>query len=277
MLGVLQNIDVGADIFYATFSNRNSTGMFFLISLILVIALPARGRFAELVTASLAGSLFLITVVLTQSRSSMALLAIALIFLGLRLLATMILARGERSATSGKTQLVIGASVGLVMLALLASFMVGGRVSDSVGRFSNIDQDRLEVWADGAYVAKAYWPAGAGTGTFDEVFQVYESLEYVSPARAGRAHNDYVELAIESGMAGYVLLLAWFIWIGIAVWRRRSHHDRWLAFGAWTSLVCIAFQSAIDYPLRSEALLCVAGMLIVLLLPPRHVSAGDRA
>ncbi|MXO70363.1 hypothetical protein GRI99_01790 [Altererythrobacter buctensis] len=268
--GVLQDIDAGRDIFYATFSNRNSTGMFFLLALLLVIALPLPRRPIEFAVAGVFGSLFLIAVILTQSRTSMALLMIPIGFLVLRLIAARLKPSVSVASPSGHARLAMGAGAAVLAFALAGSLLGGGRVADSVGRFSQIDRDRLEIWEDGAYVTGVYWPVGSGTGTFDEVFQVYESLEFISPARSGRAHNDYVELAIESGAVGYVLLLGWLIWLGPACWQRRSQPDRWLGYAAWAGTICLALQSAMDYPLRNEALLCFAGLLVVLLLPPRE-------
>ena len=162
----------------------------------------------------------------------------------------------------------------VLVAALAASAVTGGRAELAIDRFGTIQTDRLEMWSDAALAAAHYWPAGAGTGTFDEVFQVDESLEHISPARARRAHNDYLELAMDNGLLGLVLLACWWCWCLAAVIRARHDHDRWQARAAWTGLVCLALQSALDYPLRSEALLCVAGLLIAMLAPgPRAPEA----
>ena len=144
-----------------------------------------------------------------------------------------------------------------------------GRLAVAAERFQQLDADRLEMWDDTYYVAGRYWPMGAGTGAFDDVFQVDESLEYVSPARAGRAHNDYLELAVELGLPGLFVLACWWVWIGLACYRRQGDPDRWLARAAFLSFVAIALQASFDYPLRNHAMLAVAGLLVVLLLPPR--------
>ncbi|WP_343805390.1 O-antigen ligase family protein [Alteraurantiacibacter aestuarii] len=278
--GILQAISPDTNVLYATFSNRNSTGIFFVIAAIIVAALPSAGRSGLLLAQIAAGSLMVIATILTQSRSSMALLLVFLAFLTLRLGAHFWAARAparkdaqtpKGAAQASRKAVYLAAILGLAMVcAIAASLAFGGRASSSVERFANLDTDRTEVWEDGIYVAQRYWPVGSGTGTFDEVFQIDESLEYVSLARAGRAHNDYVEIAIESGLLGPLLVLAWFVWIGMAATRRTGDSDRWLAFGAAASLACIALQSGIDYPLRNEAMLCVAAIMIVLLFPPRR-------
>lgn len=102
-----------------------------------------------------------------------------------------------------------------------------------------------------------------------------ESLEYVSLGRAGRAHSNYRELAIELGIPGIILLAAWLVWLGQACWRRRRDSDCWLAYVVFASCITISLQSALDYPLRNHAMLAVAGLLLVFLLPFRPVAEGE--
>lgn len=268
--GLLQDITAEASVFYATFSNRNSTGIFFIIATMLLAALPLPFRGVWPFGAAIAGVLMVLAVVLTQSRSGMTLLLVLVAFVFARLAAAYLLGKQEGTLTRLRPLLIGFAFAGaLVVLAIAASVATGGRAAQSIDRFAQIDGDRLEMWDDGAFVAGRYAPTGAGTGTFDEVFQIDESLSYVSPARAGRAHNDYIELVIETGVVGPLLLVAWFAWLAMAVWQRRRDPDRWLAFAAWTSFICIALQSVLDYPLRNLTMLCVAAVLLVLLLPMR--------
>lgn len=270
-IALFQQIEPDPGVLYGTFSNRNSTGIFFVIAAIVVAAFPLSSRALWAYAPALLICLFIVGVILTRSRSSMTLVLVLLAFVTIRLASTY-LWRSSSSAGKAPRGVLLGSAVAIVALLAMvtASVVGGGRAAQSFERFSEIDGDRLEMWDDGAFVAGRYWPAGAGTGTFDEVFQIDESLEYVSPAKAGRAHNDYLELTIETGAIGLLLLLAWFFWLGKAVWRRRHDRDKWLAFAAHTALVCVALQSVLDYPLRNQALLCIAGLLVVFLLPDRE-------
>lgn len=101
--------------------------------------------------------------------------------------------------------------------------------------------------------------------TFDEVFQADESLEHISPRRAGRAHNDYIEMAIEAGAFGLGLVLAWAMWIALASWQAMSSPQRWPALAGAGILLSIALQSVFDYPLRNQSMLCMAAFAIVLI------------
>lgn len=275
-VGVLQDMNPEPGVFYATFSNRNTTGLFFVIVALLLVALPWPPTVQGLAVASTGVSLALLAVLLTQSRSAIALIGVVVVFGGLRLLAGW-RQRRQREGKGIKGGLVAGVILAVMAAAAVVSATGHGRLAAAAERFSQIDGNRLEMWEDGAYVARRYWPAGAGTGIFDEVFQVDESLEYVSPGRAGRAHNDYLELVIELGLPGLALLVAWLVWLGQACWRRRRDPDHWLAFAAYAACIAIGLQSALDYPLRNHAMLALAGLLVVFLLPPRADDAEAAA
>jgi O-antigen ligase len=103
-------------------------------------------------------------------------------------------------------------------------------------------------------------------GAFDEVFQVDESLESLTKRTAGRAHNDWLELAIEAGLAGLALAVLWMVLIGWLSWRVRHSSQRWAAWSGSTFLLAIALQSITDYPLRNQTILAFAGFALLLLV-----------
>lgn len=256
------------DVLYATFANRNSTGLLFVLALILLAALPLQQARHWLLARGAAGVLLAIGTVLTQSRSAMVLLALAGLFALLRVVRA--IWRKQRRPIP----VVLSATILALVLGgvLAAAALSGGRVAESLERFDTLETDRLEMWDDARFAAGQYWPVGSGMGTFDEVFQVHESLEYVSPRKAGRAHSDWLEIAIEGGLAALVLAAAWLGWVLLALGRRPVQGEGWLHYGAGVGLACIALQSLLDYPLRNQALLGVAAVLVVLLARPREHS-----
>jgi len=256
--GLIYDGRADGDVLYATFANRNSAGMFFVLAVIVQTALPIpRQPIAQMLRLG-AFAILAVAVILTQSRSSMVLLLVAGAFAGARLLAMRW--PGLKLGWLAGAGTLIAA-----LLAVLAVTQSDGRMRASLDRFSDISTDRPAMWEDGLYAAGRYWPAGTGMGTFDEVFQIDESLEHISPRRAGRAHNDYIELGIEAGIYGLVLLAAWFVWIGWAALQSLPGEWRWMRAGAAIGLACIAAQSLLDYPLRNQTLLCVAALLVAIL------------
>ena len=121
--------------------------------------------------------------------------------------------------------------------------------------------------------ALAFAPAGAGPGTFVHAFQAIDGLMF-GPLTVNHAHNDYLELWLESRWVGAVVttvMLCVFIWQGVRVWFRSSAYSVdavLLARAAWIGLLLLLLHSLVDYPLRTTALSALAGLLAAFLLLP---------
>lgn len=251
-----------------TFANRNSTGLLLGFSLALAALLPAPRPHPVVPIARVAlCGLLLLTIILTKSRTG---IALAVLPLGLAALKALWWALRERRAVAGgpakgPLAIVMG---GLALLAFAGTALVvvaPGPIGEALERFEAKDDPRRYIWDDAGYSASRYWPAGAGIGTFDEVFQVDESLENLTKRTAGRAHNDYLELAIEAGLPGLALAGLWIVLIGWLSWRARHSSQRWVAWAGSSFLLAIALQSITDYPLRNQTILAFAGFALVLL------------
>ncbi|MBA4353439.1 MAG: hypothetical protein C0409_01985 [Novosphingobium sp.] len=259
-------------VLFGLFANRNSTGVFLVCCLVLLATLPPVRLSSVAGIAKIVAAVLLVTgVILTQSRSSIALMLVPLAFSTVRLVAL----RFERSAHARKdaksvpgSRIVTAAFLAVAAFcAVLVPMMGGSRIDDVLARFNRSEEQRPSIWEDARYSASRYWPVGSGMATFDEVFQADESLEYVSARRAGRAHNDYIEIAIEAGAFGLAIVAAWALWAFVAAWQALSTPRRWPALGGQCILVTIALQSILDYPLRNQTMLCLAAFAVVLLAP----------
>lgn len=163
----------------------------------------------------------------------------------------------------------------LALVVIGGVFAASGRVGATFDRFENLEDSRPQIWEDTLSGADCYWPVGSGIGTFDEVFQIEESLENLIALKAGRAHNDFLETTLESGIFGPLLVLAWVIFIAATWWQQRHSHHRFIGHAAALGLLCVFLQSAVDYPLRNQTFLCVAALLIAVLVAGRG-SIEDR-
>jgi len=258
-----------------TFGNRNSTGLFLLSGIALAACLPVPRPHPAIPFLRLAlCALFLTAVVLTKSRTALALSLIpcllALIY------ATTAAVRRLNDTARSRPVLIVLAVLGLGISGIaLTTTMAPGRVSETLERFENTrDDPRKYFWEDAGYAASRYWPVGAGMGSFDDVFQIDEALENIaSSRRAGRAHNDYLEVAIEAGAFGLVLITLWLVYLAWLTWQARRSEDRWAAWAASSFLLAIALQSITDYPLRNQTMLAVAAFALLLLVriaqPPK--------
>lgn len=246
-----------------TFADRNAAALFLDVCLLFLVGLPdGRLSLSGKAVRATAGAFLALCVILTGSRTGMVLLA-APGFLLLWRLAGTVLSRSDR-ATS-RPRLVWATGILLTIVVASLAVFSSERGQASLARFESGDEMRAEMREDAGFAAERYWPVGAGMGTFDEVFQIDESLEYVSPRTAGRAHMDYLELAIEAGLAGLLLAAAWLAWAGWSGSRSVQRPGAWPARAAALAIAAIALQSLLAFPLRSQAMLCVAALAVVLL------------
>lgn len=255
-------------VMFGTFANRNSTGLFLVAALAMAALLPTPakfGRAAPGIRIALC-ALLILGVVLTRSRTA---LVLALVPLGLASMRYLLARMGSGTAAGGTTARRGWIALAPVVLAVAVIGAIGfsapGRVGDVIERFEGAeDNPRAYIWDDAFFVAGRYWPVGSGTGTFDDVFQVDESLENITLRRAGRAHNDYLEVAIEAGLPGLALVALWLILLAWLAWRARTSPDRWIAWSGAAFLLTVAAQSITDYPLRNQSLLAVSALALLM-------------
>jgi O-antigen ligase len=197
---------------------------------------------------------------------------------------------------------IMGAFIGLLIFVLLSRFankrlplgfwIMGGAMASLIvlygfkigfdpiiERFLLIGEgdSRLSIWRDSLVILKDH-PLGIGLGNFKYVFPVY-NLSNVSETRYLYAHNDYLHLLVEAGIPGFLALVSgFFIFLGKSfkkVKQMKSHHDPlrfFLAIGALSSLVSIAFHSFFDFNLHMPANLIYFVTLIAIV----HTCAWEK-
>ncbi|MCU0947516.1 MAG: O-antigen ligase family protein, partial [Porphyrobacter sp.] len=221
-----------------TFANRNSAGLFLIGGLGLAICLPAPRPHPAVLPLRIAVVVaLLVAVVLTKSRTAFV-LALMPLLLGLFHVTAAITHRASGKAKA-RGWLIAAAVLALGGAAIAGTVALApGRVAETLERFEGAAKDsRKYIWEDATYAASRYWPLGAGMGTFDDVFQVDEALENIGQRRAGRVHNDFIEVAIEAGLPGLVLVAGWLGLIALLIWQARRSSDRWVAWAAASFLL----------------------------------------
>ena len=124
--------------------------------------------------------------------------------------------------------------------------------------------------------ARAFMPFGSGMGTFVPVYATFEKpSDVLINTFANRAHNDALELWLETGVAGLALLAVfavWFLWRAVAVWRHlpdgAREIDGSLARAATLIIGLLIAHSLVDYPLRTGAMMALFAFACALLVPP---------
>jgi O-antigen ligase len=169
-------------------------------------------------------------------------------------------------------QRLLGAKGGALRLGALAAVGAGAIVvatvsfvfsrSEALTRLLALDvENELRVSSLPTFVqmAKDYFPVGAGTGTFDPVYRIYEPRALLSPEYLNQAHNDLLDVAISSGVLGLALLAAALIWWALRSWRvftagRAGGASARYGRLASVAMIMILAFSLVDYPLRTPSL-----------------------
>lgn len=243
------------------FSNRNHQALFLVMAAIMAVALahqaPRDKPLRKLLMAGLA-AVFAAGVLATSSRAGMILLILPLLFA----LYPLFFRR------FGWKTVAILAVVPIVLFLLAQSNVVLNVVDRLLNKAS---EGRFVFWPDVLFAAKHYFPYGAGIGTFAESYQVVEELAMVSPQYLNRAHNDYLEVLVESGLFGAAVLLlviAFALRNAIrTIAGSRGSGTGLVAAAAALALLAVALHSAADYPARTYAHLAFLGLLLGLLVP----------
>ncbi|WP_171033111.1 O-antigen ligase family protein [Qipengyuania marisflavi] len=267
----------GAENFSGGFqANRNAQGD---ILAILLSALACRPRLKgqERTTfwaiQGVLASVLLIAVVLTGSRSGLAMCLICALILALRGMWDM----RRKSARA----VAIVAAAGAVMLAGAAAYLVNNvTVLKTLARFGAGEEGRTAViWPDAWYAVGQVFPWGTGFGTFVPVFKIYESQELLDSTVANRAHNEILELLIEGGwpalaIAGLALFMV--LWRGWTVMRQgASSSARYRGALLMLVSVLLSAHSLVDYPIRTMSVAVVWAMLLGLVIADRADGAND--
>ena len=104
-------------------------------------------------------------------------------------------------------------------------------------------------------------PLGSGLGSFVPVYATVEKDKDVIVDFVNRAHNDFAEILLETGVPGLILLLSFLVWFfqrAYEVWARsrlNGHGSQLLLQRASTLVIVLLLShSLVDYPLRTTAL-----------------------
>lgn len=173
-----------------------------------------------------------------------------------------------------------------IMAPVLAALAILSAVVVLVGPFGNNlisadaenDSDsRLTVLTTAAPAVVAHAPFGTGLGTFVPIYKRLEDADTVDRFYMNNAHNDYLQVALEAGLPGLILVLlvlAWIAWRTATIWRasQRDPMER----AATIALAAIALHSLVDYPLRTAAISCVFAACLALIARPGRVETRRR-
>ncbi len=113
---------------------------------------------------------------------------------------------------------------------------------------------------------REYFPWGSGLGGFDTVFRIHEPLNLLKPTYFNHAHNDILEIVLDAGVPGLLLMLsmgAWWAWASIKAWTATSGSEYMLARVGSGMLLLIFIASIFDYPARTPIIMATIAIAAV--------------
>jgi O-antigen ligase len=188
-------------------------------------------------------------------------------------LAVPVLAASGLLIVSGKRR--VPAWSGIVLALLLAGSVAVAFSApfnnNLTGQKAHTTEDsRLQSFSITGRAAREFLPVGSGIGTFQQIYREHEDPAGVGRFFMNHAHGDYLELALEMGVPGLLLVLAFILW-----WLRRTF-ILWsrddvdpFARAATIAVGAMLAHSVVDYPLRTAALSAVFAMCCGLIADPR--------
>jgi O-antigen ligase len=128
--------------------------------------------------------------------------------------------------------------------------------------------------------ASAFMPFGSGSGTFVPIYQLFERApDLIAGTYANHAHDDFLEIWLETGIAGPVMICVFLVWWGIAtvqLWRKPPADirafDCTLARAATVVIGLLLAHSLVDYPMRTAAIMAIFAVCCAFLIEPVRVA-----
>lgn len=95
------------------------------------------------------------------------------------------------------------------------------------------------------------WVTGTGFGTFDLAYPFYEKTSMIYDRYVNHAHNDFLEVLLEGGIAAGAAMLAYAL---LTARRALAVGTHALSRLTMIAIIVILLHSAVDYPLRTMAI-----------------------
>lgn len=171
----------------------------------------------------------------------------------------------------------------MVSLGIAVLFAAQFGLHRSLSRFESdpLEDLRIQLTSTTFKAALDNLPFGTGFGSFIPVYAGMERTEDLVGSYANRAHNDWAEFLLETGVPGAIvaaLFLWWFTLRTMSIWRRRppedegegegtgTDHHLMLQRGASLVVALLLAHSLVDYPLRTTAMVTLFAFSCALLI-----------
>lgn len=221
---------------------------------------------------------FVLTILATGSRAGIFLgalaLVLALILIGPRL--------RHRLRNGSRWLLPTFIAAGVLTIAGFVALSFAADRADAINRLiamEGAEDMRSRALPTVLSMVAAYLPFGTGFGSFDPVFRIHEPFALLKLTYFNQAHNDYLGIALDGGIAGIAIVAAgilWWVTATLRIWRRHGDENLLIARLGSAIILLILVASVTDYPTRTPtimAIVVVAAMWIARAHGPRTQAA----
>lgn len=260
------------------FANRNHQALLIacglpMLSVWATRAVADRAKLRLRGALALGSAAFLVLMIpTTGSRAGLALAALALPFA--ILLVWPSLKSSIAALPQGRRPIAIWGTI-VTLATLIAASLTFSR-AEAVQRLFEADpigDARFRLIGPLIGMIRDFWPVGSGFGTFDPVYRGFEPFGNLSATIMNQAHDDYLQVVMEAGLPGAVLLtvfICWWAWVSLQLWRRPGGDGT--AFGRLGSVIILLMMlaSLVDYPVRMPLMMVLAAQSASWMLLPRR-------
>ena len=271
----------GSDWYFYSITNYGATVGFFAnanhLATLLVATIPlltafylnarAKGRSVSrasglLVMLGGAVAVVMVGIVINSSLAGIGLMVPAVAASGLLLI---------RSRRKKKLSPLWGGMVALLLFGAVAGIYLSPTSNNLTANGARSDpSSRYQSFSISSKAVLDYLPLGSGVGTFPNIYPTYEDPDRVTRFYMNHVHSDYIELALETGLPGMIVLalfLWWWLRRTVSIWR--AEEADYLALGATIASGVILAHSLVDYPLRTAAISALFAACCALMADPR--------
>ncbi len=264
------------------FANRNHFAVFLAIGAVLALAWAFRDETPPWKAAAAFGLIviFVLVVLATGSRSGVivGLLGIMLTYLAFRRRAVQQLKAIPRKMAIPIISAAIAALIGAIWVS------IGLDRAASIDRVTMLDGEadlRLQIWPIVLDLSQNYFPAGTGFGTFDPVFRISEPDRLLSPKYINLAHNDWLQIFLEGGLVGLIVLAGTVVWFALRSFRAwtstsGSSSSRLLRKCGSIVVAMILASSVTDYPVRTPLMMGLLPLAVIWLIKSNSVALATK-
>lgn len=241
-----------------TFANRNHFALFIAMGCVLAPAWAFQGGRRPHWRGPVALGLVLLFTLSILASGSRAGMILGLIALGMGLLLTLRPLRRElrrypRWVAPALLTAVIAVIVGFVLLSFAADRAA------SISRAIAIEGDkdmRTRGLPTVLAMLRSFFPVGSGFGGFDPMFRIHEPYNLLKLTYFNHAHDDFLEIVMDGGVLGALLIAAALLWWGIASIRAWKMDGDGLETRLGSALLLLVFVASVfDYPARTPMMM----------------------